>query len=97
MGEEKHWHLVCYDIRDPKRWAKAYKILKGCGDHLQLSIFRVHLTKTKLADLRWKLSKILVDDDSLLIVRLCQGCAQRVIDSRGVDQWQKPEPGFEVF
>ncbi|MDI6854361.1 MAG: CRISPR-associated endonuclease Cas2 [Deltaproteobacteria bacterium] len=97
MGEEKHWHLVCYDIRDPKRWAKAYKILKGCGDHLQLSIFRVHLTKTRLAALRWKLSKILVEDDSLMIVRLCPGCAQRVIDSRGEDKWRKPDPGFEVF
>jgi CRISPR-associated protein Cas2 len=97
MGEEKHWHLVCYDIRNPSRWAKAYKTLKGCGDHLQLSIFRVHLTKTKLAALRWKLGKILEEEDSLMIVRLCPGCAQRVIDSRGVGQWQKSEPGFEVF
>jgi|UniRef100_A0A7C3ZDK2 CRISPR-associated protein Cas2 len=97
MGEEKHWHLVCYDIRDPKRWAKAYKILKGCGDHLQLSIFRVHLTKTKLAALRWNLSKVLDEEDSLLIVRLCPGCAQRVIDSRGVEKWQKADAKFEIF
>lgn len=97
MGEEKNWHLVCYDIRDPKRWAKAYKILKGCGDHLQLSIFRVNLTKTKLAALRWKLSKILVEDDSLMIVRLCPGCAQRVIDSRGAETWHQPDPKVEIF
>ncbi|MGP8051964.1 MAG: CRISPR-associated endonuclease Cas2 [Desulfobaccales bacterium] len=97
MGEEKHWHLVCYDIRDPKRWAKAYKIFKGCGDHLQLSIFRVHLTKTKLAALRWKLSKILVEDDSLLIVRLCPSCAQRVIDSRRAEKWQQPDLKVEIF
>jgi CRISPR-associated protein Cas2 len=97
MGEEKHWHLVCYDIRDQKRWAKAYKVLKGCGDHLQLSIFRVHLTKTKLAFLRWRLSKILEDEDSLLIVRLCSGCAQRVIDSRGAEKWQKPDSKFDIF
>jgi CRISPR-associated protein Cas2 len=97
MGEEKNWHLVCYDIRDPKRWAKAYKILKGCGDHLQLSIFRIHLTKTKLAALRWKLSQILVDDDSLMIVRLCPSCAQRVIDSRGTQTWKQPESKVEIF
>uniref|UniRef100_A0A7V4G655 CRISPR-associated endoribonuclease Cas2 n=1 Tax=Desulfobacca acetoxidans TaxID=60893 RepID=A0A7V4G655_9BACT len=97
MGEEKHWHLVCYDIRNPKRWAKAYKILKGCGDHLQLSIFRVRLTKTKLAALRWRLAKILEDEDSLLIVRLCPGCAQRVVDSRGEDNWRRPDPRFEIF
>lgn len=97
MGEEKHWHLICYDIRDPKRWAKAYKILKGTGDHLQLSIFRVYLTKTKLAALRWKLSKVLHDDDSLLIARLCPGCAQRVIDSRGAETWQKPKEDFDII
>jgi CRISPR-associated protein Cas2 len=97
MGEEKHWHLVCYDIREPKRWAQVYKILKGCGEHLQLSIFRVHLTRTKLADLRWRLSKILEDDDSLLIVRLCPSCAQRVIDSRGLECWSQPPAKVEIF
>jgi CRISPR-associated protein Cas2 len=97
MGEEKHWHLVCYDIRDPKRWAKAYKILKGCGDHLQLSIFRVEMNKTQLESLRWKLGKILKEEDSLMIARLCSGCAQRVIDSRGEDFWKKPAPKFEIF
>jgi CRISPR-associated protein Cas2 len=97
MGEEKNWHLVCYDIREPKRWAKVYKILKGSGDHIQLSIFRVYLTKTKLEALRWKLNKILVEDDSLMIVRLCAGCAQRVIDSRDEDRWKEPPSRFEVF
>ncbi|MDD3580797.1 MAG: CRISPR-associated endonuclease Cas2 [Desulfobacca sp.] len=97
MGEEKHWHLICYDIRDPKRWAKAYKTLKGCGDHLQLSIFRVHLTRTKLASLRWKLSKILEDEDSLLIVRLCPSCAQRVIDSTGTEKWVEPDSKYEIY
>lgn len=97
MGEEKHWHLVCYDIRDPKRWSKAYKILKGSGDHLQLSIFRVEMNKTQLESLRWKMSKILIEEDSLLIARLCPGCAQRVIDSRGDDFWKELPPKIEIF
>ncbi|OPX19669.1 MAG: CRISPR-associated endonuclease Cas2 [Desulfobacca sp. 4484_104] len=97
MGEEKHWHLICYDIRDPKRWAKAYKILKGCGDHLQLSIFRAHLSKTRLASLRHKLSKILEGEDSLLIVRLCPSCAQRIIDSTGTEKWVGPDVKYEIY
>ena len=97
MGEEKHWHLICYDIRDHKRWYRAYKILKGCGERVQYSIFRVHLSKTRLEALRWDLSKVLNDDDDLMVVRLCQGCAQRVIDSRGTDIWREPPPRFEVF
>jgi CRISPR-associated protein Cas2 len=97
MGEEKHWHLVCYDIRDSKRWAKAYKILRGRGDHLQYSIFRVEITKVQLESLRWELSKVLVEDDDLMIVRLCPGCAQRVIDSRGEEKWKALPIQFEIF
>jgi CRISPR-associated protein Cas2 len=97
MAEEKHWHLVCYDIRDPKRWAKAYKVLKGAGEHLQLSIFRVELTRTKLAKMQWRLSQILEKEDSLMIVRLCPGCAQRVIDSRGENYWREKSSQIEII
>lgn len=97
MAADKHWHLICYDIRHPKRWAKTFKLLKGRGDHLQYSIFRIRMNKTQLEALRWELSKILTEDDDLMIARLCQGCAQRVLDSRGVDKWKKPPSSFEVF
>jgi CRISPR-associated protein Cas2 len=32
-------YLVCYDIRDPKRWRQVFKIMKGHGEHWQLSVF----------------------------------------------------------
>ena len=32
-------HLVCYDIRDPKRWRQVFKIMKGHGEHWQYSVF----------------------------------------------------------
>lgn len=48
MGAEKHWYLVCYDIRDQKRWRLVYKKLKGCGNRLQYSIFRLNLSKTQM-------------------------------------------------
>ncbi len=98
MSEDFHWHLVCYDIRDQKRWAKAYKILKGRGEHLQYSIFRVRANKTQLESLRLELSKILdEEEDDLMIARLCPTCAKRVIDSRGEDHWKKPPLAFEIF
>jgi CRISPR-associated protein Cas2 len=97
MAGEKHWYLVCYDIRDPKRWRKAFKLLKGRGDHLQYSIFRVRADKTQLESLRWKLNQILDDADDLMIVRLCAGCAKRVIDSRDPELWGKPPESFDVF
>ena len=32
-------YLVCYDIRDPKRWRQVFKTMKGHGEHWQLSVF----------------------------------------------------------
>lgn len=37
MGKElehadRHWYLVSYDIRDQRRWRKAYKVLCGTGE-----------------------------------------------------------------
>lgn len=32
-------YLVCYDIRDPKRWRQVFRIMKGHGEHWQYSIF----------------------------------------------------------
>ena len=32
-------YLVCYDIRDPKRWRKVFKVMKGHGEHWQYSVF----------------------------------------------------------
>jgi len=32
-------YLVCYDIRDPKRWRKVFRIMKGYGEHWQYSVF----------------------------------------------------------
>jgi CRISPR-associated protein Cas2 len=31
--------VVSYDISDPKRWRQVYKVMRGFGEHLQLSVF----------------------------------------------------------
>ncbi|HEY6001187.1 MAG TPA: CRISPR-associated endonuclease Cas2 [bacterium] len=97
MGDEKHWHLLCYDIREPKRWAKVYKILKGRGERIQLSVFRLQMTRVQNEELRWKLGKVMDKEDSLLILRLCPGCAQRIVDTEGDEKWKKPTPTFDVI
>ncbi|HEW79304.1 MAG TPA: CRISPR-associated endonuclease Cas2 [Phycisphaerales bacterium] len=97
MGAEKYWYLVCYDIRDPKRWRHVYKKLKGMGSRLQYSIFRLNLSKSQIESLRWEIENILADEDDLMIIRLCPGCARRVIDSRPENNWKNPQPTFEIF
>jgi CRISPR/Cas system-associated endoribonuclease Cas2 len=55
------------------------------------------MTKTQLEELRFELKKAMSEEDDLLIVRLCERCAQRVIDTRGEEKWQEPVPLFEIL
>ena len=94
---DRHWYLISYDIRDPKRWRQIYKMMRGSGEWLQYSLFRCHLNKTELEALRWELEKILAQEDDLLIIHLCAGCAARVQTHGKPSDWSQNRPRFEVF
>jgi CRISPR-associated protein Cas2 len=32
-------YIVTYDISDPKRLDRVYRVMKGAGEHIQLSVF----------------------------------------------------------
>ena len=51
--------VVSYDIADPKRLRKVYRLLRGWGDHIQLSVFRCELNPRELVDLRSQLSVVI--------------------------------------
>ncbi len=36
--------IVSYDIADPRRWRQVYRIMRGFGQHMQLSVFTCDLT-----------------------------------------------------
>ena len=77
-----HVIWIAYDIRSPKRWRQVYRILKGYGARLQLSVFECLLSETQLAELREQLDPVLDHaEDRLLIARLCAPC------SAGVELW----------
>ncbi|WP_407810278.1 CRISPR-associated endonuclease Cas2 [Spirulina subsalsa] len=65
MAELKNWYLVCYDIRCPKRWRKAYKVLEGYGERLQYSIFRCWLSLRMREKLRWELERVLTENNGI--------------------------------
>jgi CRISPR-associated protein Cas2 len=76
----KQSYLVTYDIADPKRLMAVYKVMKGFGDHLQLSVFRCELTARQLVDLKMSLLDVMhAHEDQVLLVDL--GPA----DGRGCD------------
>lgn len=62
-------YLVTYDIADPKRLRKVFRLMKGHGQHLQLSVFRCDLTRLALARLKADLIEIIqAREDQVLIV-----------------------------
>jgi CRISPR-associated protein Cas2 len=87
MAARRDLHLVSYDIRDPKRWRRAYRVLRGYGERIQYSVFRVNGTAVQIARLRWTLECILDPEDALLILRLCPNCADRICATHSDDQW----------
>lgn len=94
MHENQRWRLICYDIRDPKRYRKAHKLLKGYGEPVQFSIFRCRMDDRQTAELRWELARILEAEDSLLLLDLCQRCAGHVVSQNHKAGWELPPPTF---
>ncbi len=94
-GEARHWHIVMYDVSDPAALRKTHKLLKGWGRPLQYSVFRVRCTVAGLERLRCELEAVLDPQDRLLIARLCDSCAGRVImRGRDVVEFLKDPPPF---
>lgn len=74
---EEHLYVVTYDIADPKRWRRVFKIMKGYGEWLQLSVFQCRLSQQRHADLIALLDGIIHHDaDHVLFVDV--GPADRV-------------------
>jgi CRISPR-associated protein Cas2 len=95
---EKCWHLVAYDVREPKRLRQVAKKLEGYGTRIQYSIFRCRVDRATLEKLHWELNQIMEPEDDLLVMPICAQCASRVpIHSTG-DQsdWAAPPATFRI-
>ena len=71
MSRTPQLYLVTYDIHDPKRLRRVYKIMRGFGDGIQYSVFRCVLSGVQHARLMDRLSDAIDHrKDQVLIVRL---------------------------
>jgi CRISPR-associated protein Cas2 len=67
----RHTYIVCYDIADPKRLRRVFKVCKNFGLHLQFSVFECDLSPSeKLVFEEKLLAEIKREEDQVLFIRL---------------------------
>ncbi|MGF1643465.1 MAG: CRISPR-associated endonuclease Cas2 [Thiotrichales bacterium] len=64
---DEHLYIVAYDIADPKRWRRVFKLMHGYGDWLQLSIFQCRLSRRRHAELVALLDGIIHHKDDHIV------------------------------
>ncbi len=74
---EEHLYIVAYDISDPKRWRSVFRLMKGYGEWLQLSVFQCRLSRRRQAELVATLDEIIVNEHDH-VVMLDLGLADKV-------------------
>ena len=68
MAKER-LYVVTYDIADPKRWRRIFKVMKGYGHWLQLSVFQCRLTARRRAEMTIRLEDCMKQrEDHILIM-----------------------------
>ncbi|MBI4756029.1 MAG: CRISPR-associated endonuclease Cas2 [Betaproteobacteria bacterium] len=48
---EEHLYIITYDIADPKRWRRVFKLMNAYGEWVQLSVFQCRLSRRRHAEL----------------------------------------------
>jgi len=90
---DQRLYIVAYDISSPKRWRRVFKVMKGYGEWVQLSVFQCRLTARQQAELVALLDGIIhhaEDHIVLLDLGLADKISPRVI-SLGKAEFQAIE------
>ncbi len=73
----EHAYVVAYDISDPKRWRRVFKLMQGYGRWLQLSVFYCRLSGKRRIEMAAALEEI-IDGSTDHVVILDLGPAEEV-------------------
>jgi CRISPR-associated protein Cas2 len=76
-ANDEHAYVVTYDITDQKRWRRVFKLMKGYGQWLQLSVFHCRLDGGRRAQMAMAL-ETLIDATTDHVVILDLGPAEDV-------------------
>lgn len=74
---DEHIFIVTYDIGEPRRWRRLFKLMHGYGEWLQLSVFQCRLTRRRRIELAAAINEVINhNQDHVLILDL--GSVDRV-------------------
>lgn len=96
VSGDRRWHLIAYDVRSEQRLRRVARHLEGYGERVQLSVFRCRLTSRARARLLWELAGILAQEDSLLVLPLCERCESQVCVCGASRRWEQADPPFRI-
>ncbi|HRY71318.1 MAG TPA: CRISPR-associated endonuclease Cas2 [Phycisphaerae bacterium] len=96
MDSSRHWFLVCYDIREPRRLQRVARHLKGYGQRVQYSVFRCRLNARQLERLKWELTALVAIEDDMMYIGLCDRCVSRIGDHNPSQDWPVEPPTHQI-
>lgn len=74
---DEHIYIVTYDVGEPRRWRRLFKLMHGYGEWLQLSVFQCRLTAQRRIELAAAIGEVINhNQDHVLILDL--GSVDRV-------------------
>ena len=78
----EHLYIVVYDIGNPKRWRRVFKLMQGYGEWVQLSVFQCRLSRRRHAELVARLDEMIDHDQDhvvLVDIGVAEGVEPRVV------------------
>jgi CRISPR-associated protein Cas2 len=52
-------YIVAYDIADPRRWRRIFRLMNGYGEWVQLSVFQCRLSRRRRIELKLALGEVI--------------------------------------
>lgn len=95
----RHTYIVSYDIADPKRLRKVFRVCQDYGNHLQYSVFECDLSATERVELEGKLKAVIHHEaDQVLFIELgpAESRGDRQITALGQAYHHFDEPCYVV-
>ena len=56
---DENLYIVAYDIGDPRRWRRVFRLMNGYGEWVQLSVFQCRLSRRRRIELKLALGEII--------------------------------------